>query len=485
MKEDAVFDRISLAKNTIYSAITSLTSFFLLILLILAGRYLGDVNYGIFTFSLAFVFVIEIFADFGLSELSQRSVARNKDLAPKYFGNLLTWKLIASTVVLVVLVLTINLLKSSPEVRFTVYLLGFANILRSFKSTARAFFRAFERFDLDCLTMYVERCALLVVGITVLILGGGLISFALVFVVVRVFDLALTFGILNWKIVKVVPKFNFTFFRKMQIEALPFGLFFVIITLYSYVDTMMLSFIRTDAEVGWYNAAYKIYEGLTVFPFIICVVLYPRLSQLFVLNKKAHSLLSSRVAKYMFIVSFPILICGIILSKNIINIFGKEFQNSVIALQILLLGVVFVFQIWFFQTILNSIDKQKVVMYVGLTGLVVNIFLNLLLIPRYGFRGAAATTVISELMVFSIYYFYLHRSYFKISIWKLSLKPLFASLIVGALVWKFNTLPLILLLFLVSGLYLFLLFCFKVFDSEERDLVYRLVGAIKGRKQVK
>jgi len=478
-----VIDKTSLAKNTIYSAITSLTSFFLLILLILAGRYLGDANYGVFTFSLAFVFIFEIFTDFGISELSQRSVTRDKTLAPKYFGNLLVWKLIASTVVLAVLVLTINLLKSSPEVRFTVYLLGFANILRSFKSTCRAFFRAFERFDLDCLTMYVERSALLVVGIVVLILGGGLISFALVFIVVRAFDLALTFGILNWKIVKIVPKFNFTFFRKLQIEALPFGLRAVIITLYFYVDTVMLSFMRTNAEVGWYNAAYKIYEGLTVLPFIICVVLYPRLSQLFVLNKKAHSLLSSRAAKYMFIISFPILICGIILSKNIINIlFGKEFQNSVVALQILLVGVVFVFQIWLFQIILNSIDKQKVVMYVGLTGLIVNVFLNLLLIPRYGFRGAAATTVMSELMVFSIYYFYLHRSYFKISVWKLSLKPLFASLIVGALVWKFNTLPLILLLFFVSGLYLFLLFCFKVFDSEERDLVYRLARAIKGRK---
>jgi len=406
-----VIDKISLAKNTIYSAITLLTSFFLLILLILAGRYFGDANYGIFTFSLAFVFIFEIFTDFGISELSQRSVARDKELAPKYFGNLLVWKLIASTVVFVVLVLTINLLKSSPETRFTVYLLGFANILRSFKSSCRAFFRAFERFDLDCLTMYIERSALLAVGTIVLILGGGLISFALVFVVVRVFDLALTFGILNWKVVKIVPKFNLTFLKNLQIEALPFGLSSVIIILYFYVDTVMLSFIRTDAEVGWYNAAYKIYEGLTVFPFIICVVLYPRLSQLFVLNKKAHSLLSSRAAKYMFVISFPILILGILLSKNIINIlFGEGFQNSVVALQILLVGVIFVFQIWLFQTILNSIDKQKVVMYIGLTGLIVNVFLNLLLIPRYGFKGAAATTVMSELMVFGIYYFYLCRS---------------------------------------------------------------------------
>jgi len=331
--------------------------------------------------------------------------------------------------------------------------------------------------------MYIERASLLAVGTVVLVLGRGLIFFALVFVIVRVFDLGLTFGILNWKIVKVIPQFNSSFLKKVQLEALPFGLFSVIITLYSYTDTVMLSFIRTDAEVGWYNAAHKIYEGLTIFPFIICVVLYPRLSQLFVVNKKAHSLLSIRAAKYMFIISLPLLICGVILSRNIVNIlFGEQFQNSVPALQILLLGVVFVFQIRLFQIVLNSIDKQKVVMYVGLMGLIINIFLNLLLIPRYGFRGAAFTTIISELVVFSIYYFYLSRSYFEISIWKLSLKPLLASFIVGVLVWKFDTLPLILLLSGALGLYLLLLFCFKVFDNEEWNLIYGLTRAIKRRK---
>lgn len=483
MKASGAFDKISLVRNTFYSTLIFFSNLFLLGLLILGGRYLGDANYGIFTFALAFAFIFEIFTDLGVSDFSQREVARDKKLAVPYFGNLLLWKSLLSMGVFIALVLTINLLKSSPETRLAVYLLGFAGILRSFKVTCRSFFRAFERFDLDCLTAYIERCTLLATGIVVLILGGGLISFALVFVVVRVFDLVLTFGILNWKVVKIIPKFNFAFLRQLQIKALPFGLFSVIVVLYSYADTVMLSFMRTDVEVGWYNGAYKIYEGLIVFPWIICAVLYPRLSQLFVSTKNTHFLLSSRAVKYMFIISFPILICGIMLSKNIVNIlFGQEFQNSVVVLQILLAGIVFLFQIQLFQTILNSIDKQKVVMYVGVTGLIVNILLNLLLIPRYGVKGAAVTTVASELMVFSIYCFYLYRSSFKISIWKSSLKPLFASLIVGGLIWKFNSLPLILLLFLGLALYLFSLFCFRVFDSEERNLVCGLARAVKGRR---
>lgn len=453
-------------------------------MLILAGRYLGDVNYGIFTFALAFVFIFGIFIDLGVSDLSQREIARDKKLATSYLGNLLLWKLVLSMVVFLVLVPTINLLKSSSEIRLVVYLLGFATILKSFKITCRTFFRAFERFDLDFLTAYVERGTLLAAGIVVLIMGGGLISFALVFVIVRVFDLALTLGILNWKIVKIIPRFNFSFLRKLQIEALPFALFSMIMVLYAYADTVMLSFMRTNAEVGWYNAGYKIYEGLVILPWIICAVLYPRLSRLFISHKDTHLLLSSRAVKYMFILSFPILICGIMLSKNIINIlFGEEFQSSVVALQILLGGIIFVFQIQLFQTILNSINKQKIVVYVGFSGLIVNIFLNLLLIPEYGFKGAAATTVISELMVFSIYCFYLYRSYFKISIWKLSLKPFLASLLIGALIWKFSMLPLILLLFLALSLYLFLLLCLKVFDSEERNLVFGLLKAVKGREK--
>jgi len=152
VKASGAFDKISLVRNTFYSTLIFFSNLFLLGLLILGGRYLGDVNYGIFTFALAFAFIFEIFTDLGVSDFSQREVARDKKLAVPYFGNLLLWKSLLSMGVFIALVLTINLLKSSPETRLAVYLLGFAAILRSFKVTCRSFFRAFERFDMDILT---------------------------------------------------------------------------------------------------------------------------------------------------------------------------------------------------------------------------------------------------------------------------------------------------------------------------------------------
>jgi len=474
--KNLTLNNISLAKNTFYSAISSLSNLFLFILLVIAGRHLGSADYGIFTFALAFVFIFEMFIDFGLKELSQRTVARDKSLSTRYLGNILIWKLVLSAVVFAVLVLSIDVLKSSPKTRLTVYLIGLATILKSFKWTCQSFFRAFERFDLDSLTMCIERLALLVIGLIVLLLGGGLIHFAYVFVIVRIFDLALTFAILNWKVTKIAPQFEIDFLKKLQMEALPFGLFSVIIVLYSYIDTVMLSFLCTDADVGWYNAAYKIYEGLTVFPSIVCAVLYPRLSQLFISNKRAHFVLSLRGAKYMFIIAFPLWICGTILSGNIIHLlFGKEFHNSTVALEILLLGIIFVLQTWLFYTLLNSIDKQKIVMYISLIGLGVNIVLNSILIPKYNFEGAAITTVLSEIVVFTILYLYLYKSYHKFPLLKLSLKPLLASLITGAFLWKFSTLFLIPSLVAVFFLYIVLLLCFKTFDRQELNLINRLL----------
>ncbi len=124
---------VSLAKNTFYSGFTSLSNLFLFVLLVIAGRYLGSVDYGIFTFALAFVFMFEIFTDFGLRGLSQRVVARDKRLSTKYFGNILVWKLVLSAIIFVILILSINVLKSSPKTRLAVYIIGFATILKSFK----------------------------------------------------------------------------------------------------------------------------------------------------------------------------------------------------------------------------------------------------------------------------------------------------------------------------------------------------------------
>jgi O-antigen/teichoic acid export membrane protein len=461
-------------RNIFYSGFSFFSNVFLLILLILAGRILGDKEFGKFSFVLSVVFIFEVFIDFGLAQLLVRDIAQDEDLSVRYLGNTIGMKLVFSALLFLILVVLINIISSSKEVRVATYVLGAASVLKSLTLTSRSFFQAFERFDLDLLFLLIERIALLLFGGFVLLFNEGIIPLASVFLIVRIFTAALSLIILDQKIVKLIPKLDFNFIKELQVKALPFGLLQVSLILFAYIDTVMIFLMRTEAEAGWYSASYRIYESIVAIPSLLAVVLAPRLARLFITDKDSHLDLASRAIKYMFILAFPVITIGVIISKDIVHLlFGMGYENSIIPLQILLFGTIFVFQSWIFGAIIGSIKKEKVGMYISFTGLFFNIGLNLILIPMYGIRGASVATVFGEGMFAVLSIIYLYINDYRIPFLKLGLKPLASILIVTCLfqIYSFSNIQ---FLILCPSLYIILLFCFRVFDKSELEIFSRI-----------
>ena len=63
-----------------------------------------------------------------------------------------------------------------------------------------------------------------------------------------------------------VPTYDRAVWIELQTAALPLGFFLITLTLYTYIDTVILGIMRTDAETGWYAASYRVYEGLMYAP---------------------------------------------------------------------------------------------------------------------------------------------------------------------------------------------------------------------------
>src|SRR5471032_3568425 len=84
-----------------------------------------------------------------------------------------------------------------------------------------------------------------------------------------------------------MPTYDRAVWLELQPAALPLGFFMITLTLYTYIDTVILGIMRTDAETGWYAASYRVYEGLMYAPSALATVLTPRFSQLFVDDRKA------------------------------------------------------------------------------------------------------------------------------------------------------------------------------------------------------
>jgi len=476
MAESATVDhRLKLAKNTFYSAITTSAGLLLFVLMILSGRHLGSNDFGIFSFALALASIFAITTDFGLDDLIVREVTRDRRRAQEYFGNVIVWKAILSIFALLALFVTVNILKSSTTIRMVAYLLGLMAIFRSFITTIRAFFRAFERFDLESRLVVLDRVSLFGFAVLFLLLGRDVIVLACAFVCVRFCTLIFALALLHRKVTRVVPRFNFQFIKAFQLQAMPFGLAFLCFGLYTYFDKIVISLMRSEAEVGLYNAGFQIYEGLMIVPVILGAVLYPRLSQLFVSDRGRLGDLLSRGMKYMIVIALPVAAWGLLFSEDIVaKLFGQEYLETALSLSILLCGMVISFQNVLLHTFLNSIDRQKYMLITTLAGLFVAICLDLILIPRYGIVGAAIATIGYALTIFSASYGYIFLRHSRISMLRIMWKPLLCVLLISAFLWRLGPSSTVLSLVIFIPMYVLLLLLLKVFDRVELELFHRL-----------
>jgi O-antigen/teichoic acid export membrane protein len=201
----------------------------------------------------------------------------------------------------------------------------------------------------------------------------------------------------------LAPSFDRAVWRDLQAAALPLGLFMIAVNMYAYIDTVILGFISTDAEIGWYAAAYRVYEGLTYAPSILAAVVSPRLSFLFVNDRHAHRVLLVRTL-------LGSLALGVVLGGAaffaahpiIVTLFGASYENGSTPLRILASGAIFVFATWILHAAAISTNLDRRLVGTTVVGLAVNIVLNLLLIPKWGISGAAAATVLAEIVTVAL-----------------------------------------------------------------------------------
>ena len=123
----------NIVKNLLFSSISTLTTFFLFILLSFLGRVLGKEEYGIFTTALSIATIFEMFTDFGLRDISIRNVSQDKKLTGKYIGNLLIWKVLLCFVIYLFMLMIVNLLGYETKTKLIIYILTGSAFLKNMK----------------------------------------------------------------------------------------------------------------------------------------------------------------------------------------------------------------------------------------------------------------------------------------------------------------------------------------------------------------
>jgi O-antigen/teichoic acid export membrane protein len=470
-----ISNEFTLAKNTLYAAMSSASNGLLIVLVIIAARILGDTNFGYFSFALAVASVFEIVTDFGLNTFIVRSISRNRNLTHRYLPHILGWKLVLSALAITLLVLFTVFTHQPLEARVTTYILGGAIVLRSYKNTLCSLFQAYERFDLVLLTTYIERLLIFISCTIVLFATRSLIGLVLAFALIRVPDLLFGYYLLNKKVTSLRMGFDLKYAAGLHRTAVSIGVYGALLMIYSYVGTLILALFRSAAEVGWYNAGYKIYEGLTMVPYLLGAALLPRLSHLFEVDRNSHACLSGKVLNYLVVFSIPLVVSVAILAPSLVLIiYGKEYVPAIPVLKILAVASSLMFLNWTLSTILISANRENLVVRVMVGGVIVMMFTNIVLVSRLGIIGAGYSVLASELFVFGLLSVVTNKVLFRLPICAFTWRPAVASGIGGAIIYFFSYTPVfsVLTFFLLYSLSLLVL---ALFDANKRSVIVRLV----------
>lgn len=429
--------RDSLVANVFFSGLSWLSNVSFLIVLILAARGLGDVVYGQFAFAFAVVALFEVATDLGLRDYLVREVARAPDQTGQFLGTALfvkAWLSIGTLLVLHVVALQIT---SGADVRLAIDMLALAMVCRSFKLIFRSILVGHERFQREALIVNIDRAVVLVACGTAIALGVGLIGFTAAFMGAGVANVVLTVLMTDSPLRRPAWPDRWAESWKIIRPALPFGLSVAAFAVYFRVDSVMLALMRGDAEVGWYNAAYRLTEGLIVVPMVLQYALMPRMSVLHVEDSAAVPALVRRTSKYLIAVALPMTVFGIVAADRIVDlVYGVEYAPAGDALAILLLGLGFMFLWSIFTAVLNATNRPHIPLIGVSLGSALNVVVNFFLIPVWGYLGACVATVVAEVFLFLFLLRELVRSGFGLELLRSLARPILA-LVPGTLVMVF------------------------------------------------
>lgn len=254
--------------------------------------------------------------------------------------------------------------------------------------------------------------------------------------------------------------------KELLSYSLPLMFSNILLIVYYWVDSFILGYFKGTYEVGIYNAAVPIVILFGVIPDLFIQLFYPLVTKEF--SRKNFELVkevSKQVAKWIFILVLPLFLIVFIFPGAVINLlFGKEYLSAVTALRILSFGGFISIFIGFLTTLLSMAGKSKTIFINMIATSLINLVLNIILVPRYGLNGAAVSTTIMWVIFTFILFYEVNKAINFVPLRRKMLRILLVSLIPTSLLllvksfFAINMVTLILL-----GVFFFLVYFISIF----------------------
>jgi O-antigen/teichoic acid export membrane protein len=362
------------------------------------GAWLGVADFGVLYLAMSLSLLFAVLVEFGLNQQLVRAIARDPELAGPYLVNALAIKLALSLVAYLMILGLTFVLGYDAQARLVI---AVYSLILAFSGTATTFtavYQGTQRVIYAAVGTVVEKVLVCVLALGLLWLGFGVVAMAAVFVVGAAAS-ALWQGVFLRRVARVELRLDRAVMGTLARSAIPFFAYWVLGSLYYRLDTILLSKLSGETVLGWYGAAYRLFDTLVFLPSIVAsAILFPILSQLSIQSRPALRRAMVRGLDTILIVGIPICVGLFTLAEPIIGLIypRPEFMQAVPALQWLAVGLLLLYVNSILGVTLVSLNQEKKLTLLAGLALVLNLGLNLALIPRFQHVGAASTTAATE-----------------------------------------------------------------------------------------
>lgn len=361
------------------------------------ARHLGPNGFGILSYALAVTALAAPLAGLGLVAVAVRDIVREPPEAPRILGTALTLQAVAGVCAFALCAAVFGLLESSPAAA-TVGLVLAATLLVKAADAVKYWFEAQVQ---SRYTLWVENAVfLLLSAVKVLLIAGNapVVAFAWAILAEAVLVAA---GLLFVYVRRAGRLAGWRFDRRrasaMLAGGLPLMLSGLVMMVYLRVDQLMIARMLGPEAVGIYSAAMRVAEAFLFLPTVVMATLFPFITRA---RTEAPAVYRARLqAAFDGLVAVMVAIAVVLtlVAKPLTGLlFGPAFDAAAPALALLAWCGVFaslsvVSGAWYVLEGLQALALAR-----NVVGMLVNVLLNLVLIPRYGIAGAAAATLVAQ-----------------------------------------------------------------------------------------
>lgn len=407
-------------------------------------RRLGDATFGRYSTALAYVYLFAIFSDLGLGTYMVREIARDRSRMVELLGNVIVLRLLLSAGTVALIVGSAAALGRPGDMLIGVFVAGCMLFAFAIQGPLDSVLIGRERLDYSAVFSVVTQLVFVGLGTLVLLRGLSYVWLLAAQLVSVLAAAALSAIVVRRRLssggAAGEPPPLSTFFTRLAIRtwpglvraALPFGVIGFTLGLSYHLDTVLLSTYRSDAEVGWYRAAYNLIFTLTMISHAICLALYPSLTRQRASMPQGLVRAYERALQYLFMLSIPIAVGTTILAGPIIlTLYREALAPAVVPLRILIWVLPLLFLSEFLGYVVIIADREQRAARALIVSTTCNVLLNLLLIPRFGYLAASVVTVITEAVLVGQYLWELRGELAGVRRAEVFGKPLLAALVMG------------------------------------------------------